>query len=66
MSDVNTGASAPSEDPIAEIKITINEDKVVWDIGRLTLPDVVFWLDTVKHMIMSQVTGESSVSQSER
>lgn len=51
-------------DILAEIKIMIKQDKIIWDIGKLTLPEVVFWLETVKHMIMGQVAGGNDVQQS--
>jgi hypothetical protein len=46
---------------IAEIKITIKDDQVVWDIGNLDIPNVVFWLEEVKFMILAQVRGDDSV-----
>jgi hypothetical protein len=61
MSDVQP-EETQSEDPfIGEIVIGITESSVKYSTGPFSLPDVVFWIEVVKQMIMQQVTGANDV-----
>lgn len=56
MSDVNT-----EEVIVGELIISVTESSVKYNTGPFSLPDVVFWMEVVKQMIMEQVTGASNV-----
>lgn len=46
---------------IGQIIININEDSVTWET-ELEIPEVIFWLETTKAMVLSRtVLGSSNV-----
>lgn len=51
-------------DTLAEIVITIKEDQIIWNIGKLDIPNAVFWLEDVKSRMLAQVHGDESIVRS--
>lgn len=46
---------------VGEIKIIVSKENVKWDTGSFNLPDMLFWMEVVKHMVMQKVVGGSDV-----
>lgn len=45
---------------LGTITITVTDQSVQYDTGAFSLPDLIFWMEVVKDMILSSVTGNTS------